>query len=240
LDDLVLSPELGARLHEFVREVSVWPELDAAGVSRRRSLLLYGPPGCGKSSVAEALAGELGWPLVTVRTESVVSTYLGETASNLSRVFDFAHSGAYVMLFDEFDSLGKLRDDPADHGELRRVVNAVLQLIDRYVGPSLLVAATNHQQVLDPALWRRFSEVLEVPLPTAEQRRILLSRILRGRIGPGVDLDPLVEGLDGLPHAAAENVGHDALRLAILGGRDVVTGADLTEALTRARARPWS
>jgi SpoVK/Ycf46/Vps4 family AAA+-type ATPase len=239
VDDLVLSPTLSARLHELVREVSAWPDLDAAGIPRRRSLLLFGPAGCGKSSIAAALAGELGWPLATVRTESVVSSYLGETASNLSRVFDFAHSGAYVMVFDEFDSLGKLRDDPTDHGELRRVVNAVLQLIDRYVGPSLLVAATNHQQILDTALWRRFSEVLEVPLPTAEQRRILLDRILRGRVDPRVDVEAISEGLDGLPHAAIEKTGHDALRLALLGGHNAVTAKDLAEAFDRTRARPW-
>jgi hypothetical protein len=240
LDDLVLSASLGARLAELAHEVSAWPLLDAARIPRRRSLLLYGPPGCGKTSIAAGLAGQLDWPLVTVRTESVVSSYLGETASNLSRVFDFAHSGAYVMLFDEFDSLGKLRDDPADHGELRRVVNAVLQLIDRYTGPSLLVAATNHQQVLDPALWRRFSEVLEVPLPTAEQRQILLERVLAGRLQPATDLAPVVRDLDGFPHAAVEQTGHDALRLAILDGRDVATSSDLNEALARARARRWA
>jgi SpoVK/Ycf46/Vps4 family AAA+-type ATPase len=239
LDDLVLDTELHARLHELIREVPAWPELDAAGVPRRRSLLLYGPPGCGKSSIATALAGELGWPLVTVRTETLVSSYLGETASNLNRVFEFASSGPYLVLFDEFDSLGKMRDDPTDHGELRRVVNAVLQLIDRYRGPSLLVAATNHQHVLDPALWRRFSEVLEVPLPTADQRRVLLTRTVRGHVGAGIDLDPIVNGLDGLPHAAAELVGHDALRLAILGGRTAVTQADLQESLSRTTRRPW-
>lgn len=239
IDDLVLEAELNARLHELMREVPAWPEMDAAGVPRRRSLLLFGPPGCGKSSIAAALAGELGWPLVTVRTETLMSSYLGETASNLNRVFEFAHSGPYVVLFDEFDSLGKVRDDPADHGELRRVVNAVLQLIDRYVGPSLLVAATNHQHVLDPALWRRFSEVLEVPLPTTEQRRTLLTRTLRGHVGPGIDLEPIAGGLDGLPHAAAELVGYGALRLAILDGRGVVTQADLQESLSRATRRPW-
>lgn len=239
LSDLVLSGPLSARLQEMVSEVGLWPVLDAAGVPRRTSMLLYGPPGCGKTSIAAALAGELGWPLVTVRTESVVSSYLGETASNLSRVFEFAHSGAYVVLFDEFDSLGKVRDDPTDHGELRRIVNAVLQLIDRYIGPSLLIAATNHQQVLDPALWRRFSEVLEVPLPTADQTHLLLARLFRGRLGLGVDLRPAVEDLSGLPHAAAEQVGHDALRLAILRKQDKVSAHDLAEAVRRARSRQW-
>lgn len=239
INDLVLDATLSTRLDELVREVPAWPDLDAAGVPRRRSLLLYGPPGCGKSSIAAALAGELGWPLVTVRTETVVSSYLGETASNLSRVFDFAHSGAYVMLFDEFDSLGKLRDDPSDHGELRRVVNAVLQMIDRYVGPSLLVAGTNHEHVLDPALWRRFSEVLEVPLPTEDHRLTLLTRALGGHLSPGVDLSSAARELAGLPHAAVESAAHDALRLAILDRRSSVTSADLDEALGRTARRPW-
>lgn len=239
LGDLVLDASLHARLTELVAEVSRWHELDVANVPRRRSLLLYGPPGCGKTSIAEAMAGQLGRPLVVVRTDSVVSSYLGETASNLSRVFDFAQSGAYVVLFDEFDSLGKLRDDPTDHGELRRVVNAVLQFIDRYSGSSLLIAATNHPQVLDAALWRRFAEVLEVSLPDESQRCDLLTRPLMGRIEPNVDIAAAADELAGLPHAAVEHVAHEARRLALLDDRQSITGDDIGEALRRAHQRRW-
>nr|VFK57232.1 MAG: ATPase family associated with various cellular activities (AAA) [Candidatus Kentron sp. TUN]VFK65255.1 MAG: ATPase family associated with various cellular activities (AAA) [Candidatus Kentron sp. TUN] len=109
---------------------------------------------------AEVLASELGLPLAVVRIDNVVSSYLGETASNLRQVFDFIASIPMVALFDEFDALAKERADSADHGELKRVVNAFLQLLDIYHGKSLLIATTNHEGILDAAVWRRFDEVL--------------------------------------------------------------------------------
>lgn len=240
LADLVLAPELHERLADLAAEVPQWPLLDAAGVPRRRRLLLYGPPGCGKTSVAAALAGDLGRPLVTVRTESVVSSFLGETASNLRRIFDFADGVPCVVLFDEFDSLGKARDDPSDHGELRRVVNAVLQLVDRYDGPSLLVASTNHEKVLDAALWRRFDEVLAVGLPTVEQIESLLSRILMGRLDPEVHLPAAAAELLSLPHAAAERAAHEALRQAVRSGRSLADAHDMRWALSVVLGRRWT
>lgn len=239
LADLVLAPELHERLADLAAEVEQWPLLDAAGVPRRRRLLLYGPPGCGKTSVAAALAGDLGRPLVTVRAEAVVSSFLGETASNLRRIFDFADNSPCVVLFDEFDSLGKARDDPSDHGELRRVVNAVLQLVDRYDGPSLLVASTNHEEVLDSALWRRFDEVLAVALPSVDQIESLLSRTLLGRVQTEVDLRDVASSLNGLPHAAAERTAQEALRQALRSGRPRVDPQDLRWALTVVLGRRW-
>jgi len=199
---------------------------------------LYGPPGCGKTSIAEALAGKLGRILVTIRVESVISSYLGETGTNLRRVMDFAAKGAYVVLFDEFDSLAKDRDDPADHGELRRVVNAMLQLIDRYRGPSILIAATNHSQVIDDAMWRRFDEVLEVPLPDREQVTQLLLRLLMRR-AEDVDLKAAVEDLVGFPHAAVEAVVYAATRRAVASGRTKITQEDLAAGLASITARRW-
>jgi SpoVK/Ycf46/Vps4 family AAA+-type ATPase len=238
LADLVLNDQLMMTLTEIVDEVGRWPTLDAMAIPRRNRLLLYGPPGCGKTSIAEALAGELGRILVTVRIESVISSYLGETATNLRRVMEFAASGAYVVLFDEFDSLAKDRDDPSDHGELRRVVNAVLQLIDRYRGPSLLVAATNHDQVLDDAMWRRFDEVLEVPAPSRSQMIALLHRVLMNR-GHDLDIEGAAGSLDGFPHAAGEALVHSALRSAIAEGRSRVEPIDLHRAIETVRARRW-
>ena len=142
--------------------------------------MFCGPSGCGKTLTAEVIAGELGRPLTIVRTDSVVSSFLGETAANLRRVFDFVSASPLVALFDEFDALGKEREDASEHGELRLVVNAVLQMLDAYDGRSLVIAATNHEQLLDSAIWRRFEEVLFLKPPTPAQLLRLLTIKLRG------------------------------------------------------------
>lgn len=239
LGDLVLDERLRAQLGLVLAEVPHWPALDAAGVPRRNRVLLYGPPGNGKSSIAAAFAAELGWPLVTTRIDSLMSSYLGETATNLRSLFDFASSTSAVVLLDEFDSLGKLRDDPADHGELRRVVNATLQLIDNYRGRSLLVAATNAPGVLDAALWRRFDEVIEVPPPSREEAALLLAKLLGDRLDRGA-VDAASSELEGLPYAAVEHAAHGARRRAVMDGRREVLGSDLGLATADTASRPWS
>jgi SpoVK/Ycf46/Vps4 family AAA+-type ATPase len=239
LRDLVLNDRLSHDMKTLVQETRRWSEIDAAGLPRRQRLLLHGPPGCGKSSIAEALAGELGRLLVIVRVDAVVSSYLGETASNLRRLFEFAATGPFVLLFDEFDALGKERADPADHGELRRVVNAFLQLLDRFRGPSLVIAATNHEAVLDYALWRRFDDVVEVPTPTTDELVRVLEAELRRTLQPET-IRRAAKRLDGLPHAAAERVARDTLRAALLDNSPQVTPAHLDEAVSRALSRPWT
>jgi SpoVK/Ycf46/Vps4 family AAA+-type ATPase len=200
---------------------------------------LHGPPGCGKTSGAEALAAELGWPFVLVRLDAVVSSYLGETASNLRRVLEYADQGSFVVLFDEFDALGRTRDDAAEHGEMKRVVTAFLQMIDKYSGPSLLVAATNHPTLLDSALWRRFDEIVSFPLPTVHELRRLLRLRLRVVPHPGVEVERLASALKGRPHAAAEKLVWDARRIAVLSERRNVSDEDMKAALNGVLHRPW-
>ena len=240
LSTLTLPQSLEAKIKDLLREVAHWHDLDREGVPRRQRILLHGPPGCGKTSVASALAQELGIPLATVRVDGVMSSYLGETGGNLRRVFDYAGHERIVLLFDEFDAVGKERDDPSDHGELRRVVNAVLQMIDGYVGPSLLVAATNHPGALDSAVWRRFDEVFEVPKPSVAQLQRVMARILAGHTDDTVDLHLVAEELKGLPHAAAEKVAFDARRRALLDGRTAANSSDVKVAVAEARKRRWS
>ena len=237
LSDLVLGADAERALTRLVAEVRNWPMLDQAGLPRRNRLLLSGPPGCGKTSAVAALATELGRPLVTARVEGLISSYLGETATNLANLFTFASSGPFVLFLDEFDSLGKTRDDPSDHGELRRVVNAVLQQIDQYRGPALVVAATNYSSVLDSALWRRFDSVVELALPTTTQIAALLQALLPKLTAN--DRNRLAAATTGLPHAAVEYLAHAALRAALLGGRRIPTETDLTVALEEVTSRPW-
>jgi len=180
LEDVVLSPENLSIVREILREHNREEVLRAHGLRASDRLLLCGPPGCGKTLTAEVIASELGRPLAIVRADSVVSSFLGETAANLRKVFDFVAAPHMVALFDEFDALGKEREDASEHGELRRVVNAVLQMLDTYEGRSLIIAATNHESMLDTAIWRRFEEVLFLKPPTVPQLKRLLSVKLRG------------------------------------------------------------
>lgn len=239
LDDLILAPAVVSVLRGVVQEVSRWPELDAARVSRRQRLLFQGPPGCGKTSAAAALAAELGRPFLLVRLDAVVSSYLGETASNLRRILDYVSQAPFVVLFDEFDSLGRSRDDVGDHGEMKRVVTAFLQMVDTYRGPSVLVAATNHPGLLDAALWRRFDEVVSFGLPTVHELRRLLRLRLRLMSHPTVDIEKVASGLRGFPHAAAEKLAEDARRIAILDNRREIMASDTEVALISVTSRPW-
>ncbi|MFZ0715754.1 AAA family ATPase [Mycobacterium sp.] len=239
LGELVLDSKLLRTMEGLIAEVHQWPTLDAAGVPRRQRLLLEGPPGCGKTTAAEALATELGRPFLMVRLDAVVSSYLGETASNLRRILEYADKAPFVVLFDEFDSLGRSRDDAAEHGEMKRVVTAFLQMTDRYRGPSLLLAATNHPGLLDFALWRRFDEVLTFRKPTvAEIRRLLRLRLKHVR-HDSIDIDACASALKGRPHAAAEKLVNDARRHAIVNGSGLVGPADFDAVLSGVTSRRW-
>lgn len=239
LADLVLGGAQQAQIESLINEVRFWPELDRRGVPRRQKIIFFGTPGCGKSSAAECIATELALPLLIVRVDSVVSSLLGETSSNLRKLFDYAADHPSVLLFDEFDALGKARTDASEHGEIRRVVNAFLQLMDGFIGKSLIIAATNHEAALDPALWRRFDDVVEFPLPTVQQLRRVIRLRLRAVRKRGVDVGQVASRLKGLPYAAAESVVWDAIRRSIVTGRQYVQLEDVELALQNALRRPW-
>ena len=219
LDDVVLSPGNLSMVEGILREHNREQVLKAHGLRPSDRVLLCGPPGCGKTLTAEAIASELARPLAVVRTDSVVSSFLGETAANLRKVFDFAAAAPLVVLFDEFDAVGKEREDTSEHGELRRVVNAVLQMLDSYTGRSLIVAATNHEGMLDRAIWRRFEEVLFLKAPTAPELRRLLAVKLRG-VRREFELRELVDRgwFKGAVHADVERVIRRAVKEMVLEG----------------------
>ena len=234
LDDVVLSPANLSAVKEILREHNREEVLRTNGLRPNDRLLLCGPPGCGKTLTAEVIASELGRPLAIVRTDSVVSSFLGETAANLRKVFDFASASPMVALFDEFDALGKEREDASEHGELRRVVNAVLQMLDAYVGRSLIVAATNHEGMLDTAIWRRFEEVLFLKPPTSAQLRQLLSVKLRGVRCEFAINDVAGRGwFKGATHADVERMLRRALKEMVLQGGDLRLRIEHLEAARR-------
>jgi len=238
LDELVLRPEARRELDRFAHEVSRGELLRAHGIAPPSRLLLCGPPGCGKTSAAEAIARALLLPLAVVRFDVVVSSYLGETAANLRKIFDFIVTRPMVVLFDEFDAIAKQRDDDFEHGELKRVVNAFLQLLDGLRGDNVVVAATNHQGLLDSAVWRRFDEVVHLGLPSPDERKSVLLAGLRGTPIAGLPAwAALVERTAGLSHADLERIALMAVREAILNGDTSVSPAGLDAAVARYQTR---
>src|SRR5579885_1876049 len=237
LADLVLSEDQRTSIEEILREFRQWEVLEANGLRPRHKLLFCGPPGCGKTVTAEALAGELGLPLLYVRFDAVVSSLLGETAANLRKVFDYAARGVWVVLFDEFDAIGRSRDDATEHGELKRVVNTFLQLLDRYRGQSLVIAATNFERALDPALWRRFDEIIRFEKPDRAQIEALLRLRLTSFPWSSATLEAAASRLDGMTHAEVERICLDVARRRALSGGGLLTEESFEQAIKRQERR---
>jgi SpoVK/Ycf46/Vps4 family AAA+-type ATPase len=236
MHDLVLRESTRAVLLGVLEEQHGRTALHAHGIEPRRSILFAGPPGTGKSATAEAVAGELGWPLARVQLATVVSSYLGETARNLDQIFTFLQQGSWVLLFDEFDMLARDRNERGDHGELKRVVSALLQLIESTTTDSVIIATSNHANLLDSALWRRFDEIVDFQLPTAEERAALVEMKLAG-VSHEVDAETLANRLDGYSHADVEAVVLDAVRLMVRSLDRTVTGEHLLYGIERMEER---
>ncbi len=219
LSDLVLPQPLRRSIQRVLDEQRMASRLAEHNLTARRRLLLYGPPGCGKTMAAHALAGELALPLARVRLEVLFNRYLGETATTLTEIFDHVRRVRAVYLFDEFDALGKHRSDEFDVGEAKRVVGTFLQLLDADESDSLIVAATNLGGALDHALLRRFDDVLEFPQPTEKAIVTLLRQLLRSVPVDDDDLRRLAQQGQGLSFAEVRAAVDNARKAAILNDR---------------------
>lgn len=234
LEEIVLPPNSLQPIEELLEEHRRADILQSYGMQPSSRALLYGPPGCGKTLAAEVIAFELDLPLAIVRLDALVSSFLGETAANLRKIFDFISSTRVVALFDEFDALGKKRTDSGEHGELRRVVNAVLQMMDAYKGNSLILAATNHETILDQAIWRRFDELIAIPLPEEEQLQKILTLKLRGvRRQFDVQSRDVMRLFRGKSGADIERIVRRAIKRMILRGDEFMRIMDLRQAKAR-------
>jgi hypothetical protein len=179
--------------------------LENHGIAAGTNLLFYGPPGCGKTLLACYIAKEIGLPLYTARLDGLISSFLGSTSKNIRAVFEFAAKTPCVLLLDEFDAIAKLRDDQQELGELKRVVNSFVQNIDALGRETILIAATNHERLLDPAVWRRFQHILHVDFPSEEQRRKLWGVFSDGLGWSTKELQVLADLSEGFPGSAIDS-----------------------------------
>lgn len=186
---LVLTNEQRDLVSEFLAIAKSQGQLEKQGMKLHASLLIYGPPGCGKSSLARHIASQLQLPLYMARIDGLISSFLGNTAKNIRSVFEFASKGPCVLFLDEFDAIAKLRDDKQELGELKRVVNSFLQNLDSLGNETIIIAATNHQQLLDAAVWRRFSYTMALSLPNKTQRKEIWRNYLKLKDWSEHDLD---------------------------------------------------
>ncbi|MBN9597113.1 MAG: ATP-binding protein [Afipia sp.] len=193
-------------------------------------LLFCGPPGCGKTLCAEVLAHELSMPLFSARLDVIISSFLGETASNLRRLFEFASRTPCILFLDEFDALARTRSDNSEHNELRRVVNSLLIMIEKFRGPGLVVAATNLAQFLDEALWRRFDDVLSFELPNIREIDTLMDRQF-ANFHASFEPSSMGGKLVGLSYADIERICVDAIKKAVLKKRKSVSETEFAAAL---------
>lgn len=216
LGDMILDDSVAQRLQRIIREQRHHAKIREHGLHPRRKLLLVGPPGTGKTMTASVLAGELGIPLFLVRLDALITKFMGETAAKLRQIFDAVRDVRGVYFFDEFDAIGSQRGLANDVGEIRRVLNSFLQMIEQDDSTSVIIAATNHPEILDYALFRRFDDVVEYGLPNQPQIIEVLKNRLAGFLPRGWKCTDLAGEADGLSYADITRAAQDAIKDAII------------------------
>lgn len=235
LDSLVLPSKIYDSIKEVIEEQHRAELLHAHNLRARNKLLFAGPPGNGKTTLAEALAFELMYPLLVIRYETLVGSYLGETSSRLKHLMDYAKTRRCVLFFDEFETLGKERGDTHETGEIKRVVSSLLFQIDDLPDYVVIVAASNHPELLDRAVWRRFQVRVELPLPTRQQLTQYIESIgQRCRTNFGYAPETLAKYMRGLNFAEVEEFCLSVIRRATLDQK-----TDNAQAITRIKLTQW-
>lgn len=216
-DDLVLDDTVMGLCKELVEEHHRADLLRTYGLEPRNRILLAGSPGNGKTSLAEAIAYHLMYPLYVIRYENLIGSYLGETASRLQKVFDYVKTRNCVLFFDEFDTIGKERGDTKETGEIKRVVSSLLLQMDRLPSYVVVITASNHPELLDRAVWRRFQIRLELKGPDQKQTHRFIEIIeKRSKVNFNYDTGKLSEHLSGYSYAEIEEFCVDVIRQSIL------------------------
>ncbi len=233
--DLILNDVLGERINRIIAEQKNLSKIKQTGLKARQRLLFTGPPGCGKTYTASALANELGLPLLVIQLDSLLTRYLGESLSKLRIIFDAINRTKAVYLFDEFDSIGYTREFTNDVGEMRRTLNFFLTQIEKMKSESLIIAATNFAEKLDKALYRRFDDLVEFGLPGKTEIWATIQQLLSGVSIEKLNKEKLVSAAEGLSYAEITRACEEAIKEMIIKDGDVVTSNMLINALTERR-----
>lgn len=235
ISNLVFPPSILERLDRILLEQKQRSKIREYGLQPRNRILFVGPPGCGKTMTAHALAGELKLPIYTIQLDSLITKYMGETASKLRLVFDAINRSRGVYFFDEFDAIGGKRNLTNDVGEIRRVLNSFLQFIERSNGESIVVAATNHHELLDRALFRRFDDVIHFDLPSQDLALRTFKNKLSNLNVKAVDWAKIIQSSEGFSYAEITKACENAAKSALLSNSDVVTTDSLMMSLEERR-----
>jgi SpoVK/Ycf46/Vps4 family AAA+-type ATPase len=232
LDGLILSKNVKHQLTQIIKEFKDADILATYNLKHKKKILLCGSPGTGKTFSAETVSSILNIPLAYIRFDAIISSYLGETATNLRKVFDYIETGTWIVLFDEVDIIGKNRDDSHDHGEIKRVVNNFLQMLDNFKGDSIIFAATNHQHMLDSAIWRRFDDVVYYDLPNQKSREMLFNLYMKSiKRRSNINTLKIAKKAVGLSPSDIKMVIENAMKIAILESRDKLSIKDIEKSI---------